>query len=289
VPRMREIRIATRASDLAVAQAYAVASMLRAVARGIETRLVIVESAGDRDRVSPVTALTEMGAFVRSVQAAVLDGRADLAVHSLKDLPTDRPDGLVVAAYPERRSPYDVLVGASLDRLEEGAIVGTGSPRRIAQLLALRPDLRTVEPRGNVPTRVRRVHDGEVAAVILAEAGLERLGLIDEIAQRFIVDEMTPAPGQGVLAIETLADGPARDVVAAIDDPRLRLLVETERLLLSATGAGCRSALGALASRSKHGLSLVAFVDDELGPRRVTVHGEDPAAVVAAARKELRL
>jgi len=289
VRRMRELRIATRASDLAVAQARTVASMLQAAAPGIETRLVIVESAGDRDRVSPVAALTEMGAFVRSVQAAVLDGRADLAVHSLKDLPTDRPEGLVVAAYPERRSPYDVLVGAPLDRLEEGAVVGTGSPRRVAQLLALRPDLRTVELRGNVPTRVGRVHDGEVAAAILAEAGLVRLGLTEAIAQRFSVDEITPAPGQGVLAVETLADGPARMTAAAIDDPELRLLVEVERLLLSATGAGCRSALGALASSGERGLALSAFVQDELGPRRATVHGETPAAVVTAARKELRL
>ncbi|HDL49839.1 MAG TPA: hydroxymethylbilane synthase [Actinobacteria bacterium] len=286
---MHELRIATRSSDLAVAQAHAVASMLQAAAPGIETRLVIVESAGDRDRVSPVAALTEMGAFVRSVQAAVLDGRADLAVHSLKDLPTDRPEGLVVAAYPERRSPYDVLVGASLDRLEEGAVVGTGSPRRVAQLLALRPDLRTVELRGNVPTRIRRVHDGEVAAAILAEAGLARLGLTEAITRRFSVDEITPAPGQGVLAVETLADGPARMTAAAIDDPELRRLVEVERLLLSATGAGCRSALGALASSSERGLSLSAFVQDELGPRRATVHGDTPAAVVTAARKELRL
>ncbi|NIA26331.1 MAG: hydroxymethylbilane synthase [Gammaproteobacteria bacterium] len=286
---MRELRIATRASDLAVVQARAVTSMLRTVAPGIETRLVIVESTGDRDRVSAVTALTEMGAFVRSVQAAVLDGRADLAVHSLKDLPTDRPEGLVIAAYPERRSPYDVLVGAPLDRLEEGAVVGTGSPRRVAQILALRPDLQTVELRGNVPTRIRRVHEGEVAAAVLAEAGLSRLGLTEAITQRFTVDEITPAPGQGVLAVETLADGPARMTVGAIDDPSLRRLVEAERLLLSATGAGCRSALGAFASNGERGLALVAFVEDELGPRRATVHGETPAAVVTAARKELGL
>ena len=286
---MRELRIATRASDLALAQARAVGAMLRSSAPEIEIALVVVESSGDRDRVSPVAELTEMGAFVRGVQAAVLDGRADLAVHSLKDLPTTQSDGLVVAAYPERQSPYDVLVGVPLDQLAYGAVVGTGSPRRAAQLRALRPDIEIVELRGNVPTRIRRVEDGEVAAAVLAEAGLTRLGLTDAIVYRFAVDEMTPAPGQGVLAVETLAGGSARAAVAAIDDAELRWIVDAERLLLSATGAGCRSALGALASKTETGMSMVTFVDDEFGPRRAVVRGESPDDLVKAARKELQL
>lgn len=286
---MRELRIATRASDLALAQARAVGAMLRSSAPEIEIALVVVESSGDRDRVSPVAELTEMGAFVRGVQAAVLDGRADLAVHSLKDLPTTQSDGLVVAAYPERQSPYDVLVGVPLDQLAYGAVVGTGSPRRAAQLRALRPDIEIVELRGNVPTRIRRVEDGEVAAAVLAEAGLTRLGLTDAIVYRFAVDEMTPAPGQGVLAVETLAEGSARAAVAAIDDAELRWIVDAERLLLSATGAGCRAALGALASKTETGMSMVTFVDDEFGPRRAVVRGESPDDLVKAARKELQL
>lgn len=286
---MRELRIATRASDLALAQARAVGAMLRSSAPETEIALVVVESSGDRDRVSPVAELTEMGAFVRAVQAAVLDGRADLAVHSLKDLPTTQSDGLVVAAFPERQSPYDVLVGAPLDQLAYGAVVGTGSPRRAAQLRALRPDIEIVELRGNVPTRIRRVEDGEVAAAVLAEAGLTRLGLTDAIVYRFAVDEMTPAPGQGVLAVETLAEGSARAAVAAIDDAELRWIVDAERLLLSATGAGCRAALGALASKTETGMSMVTFVDDEFGPRRAVVRAETPDDLVKAARKELRL
>jgi len=286
---MPELRIATRASELALAQARAVGAMLQAAIPGTEISLVIIESSGDRDRVSPVAVLTEMGAFVRAVQAAVLDGRADLAVHSLKDLPTARPEGLVVAAYPERQCPYDVLVGVSLDSLPEASVVGTGSPRRAAQLRLLRPDLETTELRGNVPTRIRRVHDGEVAAAVLAEAGLIRLGRTEAIAQRFTADEITPAPGQGVLAVETPIEGLAREAVSTIDDRELRQVVEVERLLLSATGAGCRSAMGALASSTGSGLSMTAFVKDELGARRTTAIGDTPADVVAMARRELRL
>lgn len=287
--RMPDLRIATRSSDLALAQARTVGALLQSVVPDAVVSLVVIESSGDRDRTSPVAALTEMGAFVRSVQAAVLDGRADLAVHSLKDLPTIQPDSLVVAAYPERRSPFDVLVGAGIDELAPGALVGTGSPRRVAQLRVLRPDVNTVELRGNVPTRLRRVKDGEVAAAVLAEAGLVRLGLDGAIEQRLTSDQMTPAPGQGVLAVETRSEGPAREIVAAIDNPDLRLVVEAERLLLSATGAGCRSALGALATRDENGLSMSAFVEDEIGPRRTVVRGDSPAEVVSAARKELRL
>lgn len=286
---MGEVRIATRGSRLAVAQAERVAELLEAADSSTTTRLVTIESTGDRDRVTAVAALTEMGAFVRSVQAAVLDGRADIAVHSLKDLPTMHAPGLVAAAYPERRDPADVLVGSTLDDLPEGAIVGTGSPRRIAQLRLLRPDVATTELRGNVPTRIDRVHRGDVDAAVLAFAGLDRLGLLDAVGHRFGIEEITPSPGQGTLVVETRDGGTVRDLVGQIDDPRLRALAEAERSLLAATGAGCRSALGALARWEGDAIRFDVFVEDERGPRRTTVTGSDPRSVVYAARQEVGL
>lgn len=286
---MTELRIATRPSDLALAQARRVAALLAAAHRDVSIALVEVTTEGDRDQKGPIAELTELGAFVRAVQGAVIEGRADIAVHSLKDLPVLGPEDLVLAAVPERGSPFDSLVGSSLDRLREGAVVGTGSPRRVAQLLALRPDLRTVELRGNVDTRLEKVARGEIDAAILAEAGLERLGKSRSIAQRLDATEMVPAPGQGALAIETRQESNVADLVAAIDDASLRTLLSTERLLLAETGAGCRSALGALATWDGAGIRMDAFVSDDRGARRTVAHGESPEAVVAEARRGLEL
>lgn len=284
-----EIRLATRRSALALYQARRVADWLRAVHDDLAVELVEVDSSGDLDRVSPVAQLTQMGAFVRSVQAAVLDGRADAAVHSLKDLPTAQADGLVLAAFPERAAPWDALVGAKLHDLAEGSVVGTGSPRRIAQLKAARPDLETRELRGNVDTRLRKVTEGEVDAAVLAEAGLVRLDHSDTIKEILPLEIMVPAPGQGVLAVETLIDGPIRSMVEAISNPELTPLIEAERALLAETGAGCRSALGALALWEGTRIRMDAFVEDERGARRTRVVGAHPHDVVAAARKELGL
>jgi hydroxymethylbilane synthase len=280
--------LATRRSPLALAQARAVADRIRhTYGDSVQVALVEIDSTGDVDRASPVAALTQLGAFVRAVQAAVLDGRADAAVHSLKDLPTASPGGLVPIAFPERADPRDVVVGSTLDALRYGALVGTGSPRRAAQLRQLRPDLQTCELRGNLGTRLDKVERGEVDAALLAAAGLQRLGRSDVIAEYLAVDVMVPAPGQGVLVVEARADGPAAELLAAIDDPDLRLLAETERRLLAEIGAGCRSAFGALAGRRDGAMHLDAFVEDERGSRRTAVTGEHADEVVAAARKEL--
>lgn len=284
-----EIRLATRRSALALYQARRVADWLRAVHDDVAVELVEIDSSGDLDRESPVAQLTQMGAFVRSVQAAVLDDRADAAVHSLKDLPTTQADDLVLAAFPERATPWDALVGSKLDDLAEGSVVGTGSPRRVAQLRAARPDLETRELRGNVDTRLRKVTEGEVDAAILAEAGLVRLDHADKIQEILNLDVMVPAPGQGVLAVETLVDGEIRSLVEAISNPDLTPLVEAERTLLAETGAGCRSALGALAVWEGTRIRMDAFVEDERGARRIRVVGDHPGDVVAAARKELGL
>lgn len=282
---MADLRIATRGSELALAQARLVAGALQAAHPDLEVDLVEVSTTGDVDRTTPVTALTEMGAFVRAVQRAVLDGRADLAVHSAKDLPTSGPEGLV-PVYPERAAPWDVLCGGRLADLPDGARVGTGSPRRAAQLRLLRPDLVAYPIRGNVSTRLGRIRDG-VDAVVLAEAGLVRSGLADAMDERFDLDRMVPAPAQAALCVE--ASEAAAHLVKAIDDPATRRVVEAERRLLAETGAGCRSALGALVEEVDAGLRLVGFVEDERGPRRCDVTGRDEAAVVAAAREALDL
>ena len=286
---MTDLRIATRQSPLALAQTHRVARSLAEAHPGLSVKIVEVSTAGDRDRLSSIAELTELGAFVRAVQDAVIEGRADLAVHSLKDLPVVGPEALTLAAVPERAAPFDALVGLRLDALPPGALVGTGSPRRVNQLMALRPDLRTVELRGNVDTRLEKVASGEVDAAVLAEAGLERLGRGDSIAQRLAVAEMVPAPGQGALAIETREGDDCAGVVAAIDDSSLRTLITAERLLLAETGAGCRSALGALAIWEDSLIRMDAFVSDHRGPRRALVRGETPEAVVAETRKALEL
>ncbi len=285
-----ELRVATRTSPLAVAQARQVATALEAAHPGLTTRLVGVDTVGDTDRVSPVAALTEVGAFVRAVQEALLEGRADLAVHSCKDLPVRNPEGLVLAAFPERADPADVLIGSTLEHLPEHARVGTGSPRRAAQLLSLRPDLQVEEVRGNVETRIRLATHGPFDGVVLAAAGLVRLGREQDIGHSFSTTEMVPAPGQGTLAVEVREDDPARGLVEALDHDPTRLAAETERLLLEITGAGCRSAMGALATVGSAGvIDIVAFTSDGHGPRRTVATGSDPRSAAEAAARGLGL
>jgi hydroxymethylbilane synthase len=286
---MSEIRIATRRSALAISQARVVARMLTASHPGLTVSLVEVETAGDLDQLSPIADLTETGAFVRSVQRAVADGRAELAVHSLKDLPVSGPGDPMIAAYPERAAPYDVMVGSPLAELSEGAVVGTGSPRRAAQLRVRRPDLRTVELRGNVDTRLRKVESGELEAAVLAEAGLQRLGRTEAISERLDSGVVVPAPGQGALAVEARPGTEAAELAAGIDDEGLRPLLTAERELLALTGAGCRSSLGALATWDGGSIRMEVFVADEWGPRYGVVTDDDGEAVVRAIREEMAL
>jgi len=272
-----------------MAQTRSVADLLQAVVPDLSVHLVEIDTAGDRDQRGSIAVLTELGAFVRAVQEAVIDGRADLAVHSLKDLPVNGPGDLVLAAFPERASPFDVMVGSSLADLPEQAVVGTGSPRRAAQLARHRPGIRTTELRGNVDTRLRKIEAGEVDAAVLAEAGLLRLGRSEMISQRLAVEEMVPAPGQGALAVEARPGSEAAAMAEMLDDAPLRSLLMAERELLAQTGAGCRSALGALATWEGGRMRLDAFVSDERGARQTVVFGDDGETVVAGARKALRL
>jgi hydroxymethylbilane synthase len=285
---MAELRIATRGSELAMAQARWVATMIETSHPGTSVSLLEVTTTGDRDRVSPVATLTEVGAFVRAVQQAVLDGSADVAVHSCKDLPVAGPDGLIVF-YPEREVPWDVLCGHDLESLPPGAHVGTGSPRRAAQLSALRPDVEVAEIRGNVGTRLEKIKDGEFDAVVLAEAGLRRIGRSDEVGHRFSLEEMVPAPAQAALAVEMRADDALIDLVAGLDDPATRLAVETERALLELTHAGCRAALGAYAVPVGSGVAVTGFVEDGSGPRRAEAVAESPVEAATALQVGLGL
>jgi hydroxymethylbilane synthase len=285
---MSDIRIATRGSDLALVQARLVADHLRRVHPGVEVSLVEVSTTGDRDRVSSVTTLTEVGAFVRAVQSALLQGDADLAVHSCKDLPVDGPE-VLTAVYPVRDEPWDVLCGHDFDTLPVNARVGTGSPRRAAQLRALRPDVEVAEIRGNVGTRLQKMHAGLFDAVVLAEAGLRRLGLEREIGHRFTMREMVPAPGQAALAVEARVDDPRLDLYLSIDDPASRRAIETERSLLGLTKAGCRSALGALAQPNGATIYVTGFVEDHAGPRLAEAHGDTPANAARSLQEGLGL
>jgi hydroxymethylbilane synthase len=252
------IRVATRASALARTQSGLVADAVRAHS-GREVVLVEVTTHGDADRTTPLASFGGVGVFVGAVRDAVLRGDADLAVHSLKDLPTGDADGLRIAAIPPREDPRDVLVardGLTVQTLPAGATVGTGSPRRVAQLLALRPDLDVVAVRGNVDTRVGKVADGTLDAVVLAHAGLARLGRLDAVSQVLEPDLMLPAPGQGALAVECRDvedDVALLDALRALDDDATRVAVTAERSLLAALEAGCSAPVGALATVSEVG------------------------------------
>lgn len=285
---MTDLRIATRGSRLALAQVDQVALLLKRVHPDLEVAVVEVTTTGDRDRSTSVATLTEVGAFVRAVQEAVLEGEADIAVHSCKDLPVDGPQDLITF-YPIREAPWDVLCGADLDGLSEGARVGTGSPRRTAQLLKLRPDLGVDDIRGNVDTRLEKVRAGEYDAVVLAEAGLRRLGSEGEIGHRFSLEEMVPAPAQAALAVEARVGEPAARVLDAIDDPEIRAAVEAERALLALTRAGCRSALGALATVENGRIEMTGFVEDESGARLGRGEGADPQEAARSLQAALEL
>ncbi|MDO5065854.1 MAG: hydroxymethylbilane synthase [Propionibacteriaceae bacterium] len=259
------MRLGTRASTLAVTQSTWVAEQLRAL--GHEVELVRIRTRGDRERGS-LTALTGLGVFAAELRTALLEGEVDLAVHSLKDLPVEPVPGLVIAAVPPREWPHDALCardGLRLAELPRGALVGTGSPRRVAQLRRLRPDLTYVDIRGNIDTRLARVREGDLDAVVLAAAGLKRLGLVSRITEELSI---LPAPGQGALAVECREDDQdTRTALMALEDLRTRQAVTEERAVLAALGGGCAAPIAAI---GEHG-RLFAGVYSHDGTRAVTV------------------
>jgi hydroxymethylbilane synthase len=284
------IRIGTRASDLARTQSQLVADAVTA-GTGRTCLLVPVTTSGDMST-RPLSEIGGTGVFVTALRAALLAGEVDVAVHSLKDLPTAPAPDLVVAAVPEREDPRDALVaggGRTLAQLPTQARVGTGSPRRAAQLRSLRDDLDVVDIRGNVDTRLRKVRDGEVDAVVLARAGLARLGRLDVVSEVFEPDRMLPAPGQGALAVECRAgDPPLVELLrSALESVSARVAVTAERSLLGALEAGCTAPVGALAQLVGDQVRLRAVAADVEG--RTAVHGALTAPVQDAAGLGRRL
>ena len=280
----RRLRAATRGSPLARHQTALVADRL-----GVEVEVVVVETTGDRLRTVPIHEMGGRGVFVKEVQQAVLDGRADFAVHSAKDLPSTPTPGLVMAAVPVRDDPRDCLVGTALAALGPGARVATGSVRRRAQLAALRPDLAFAQLRGNIGTRLERA--AEFDAVVVAVAALRRLGREDAVAEVLETEVMVPQVAQGALAVECRPDDDhTRAALAALEDPVARRCVDAERAFLAAVGGACDLPVGALARVAADGrvtLRALLAAADGSAVLRTTATGDDPAAVGAAAARDL--
>ena len=277
------IRLATRASPLAMWQARHAAALLRRAHPTLRVELVPVTSQGDKDLTTPLYAMGTVGVFCKEVHALILAGRADAGVHSCKDLPTSPPQGVVLAAVLPRADPRDVLVGArNLDALAVGAVIGSSSTRRRAQLSVLRPDLRFADLRGNVATRLAKIARGEAAATCMAIAGLRRLGLSLPHAAA-VLDPWTtctPAPGQGAVAIDCRSgDLRTRQLLSAISHRDSATAIAIERSVLAGLDGGCSLPLGCLAQRVSGTWRLVARLGLDGGVRTVRIDG--PAATLA--------
>lgn len=285
------LKLGTRGSHLALWQANHVADRLRPVIEPRPVELVIIETHGDRDQASALSAMGGFGVFTKAIQNALHDRRADVAVHSLKDLPTIPEPGLELVAVPPRGPTGDAFVSDKYRRFEdlpEGAVVGTSSLRRRAQLLNRRPDLRLIDLRGNVETRLRKLTEQALDAIILAEAGLVRLGLADRVTTILDPSWMLPAVGQGAIGLECRADDAAtRDAVSALSDSDTFRRVQAERAMLYALGGGCLVPIGATSRVADGVLTLRGAVLSPDGRRRVVATHIGPADTPLAVGQEL--
>jgi hydroxymethylbilane synthase len=285
LPKRKRPRIATRGSTLARWQAQRIGSLL-----GDDVEYVLVETRGDADQSSELHRIGGQGVFVKEVQQAVLDGRADLAVHSAKDLPSTDAPGLLVAAVPERGDARDALVGSRLEELPTGARIGTGSVRRRAQLASARPDLGFGNLRGNIETRLRKLHDEGFDAIVVAFAALERLGLAREATEVLDPGVMLPQVAQGALAVECRADDASvRERLARIDDAVAHRAVRAERAFLAELGGSCNLPCGALASVAGRRVEIEALLASLDGHvvLRTRVEADDPVEAGLAAARDL--
>ena len=277
--RLGTLRLGSRKSPMAIVQSELVARLITE-RTGRRVEIVGVTTLGDVSR-AQLTQIGGTGVFVGALREALLGGEVDLAVHSLKDLPAGAAPGITLAAVPPRDDPRDALAardGGKLADLPAGARIGTGSPRRAAQLLALRGDLQTVPIRGNAGTRLRKVSDGELDGVVLACAGLARIGYTAAITQVFELDEMLPAPGQGALAVECRDDDPElAGLLAVVNDEASMAAAVAERSLLEALAAGCSAPVGGYAAGTGQ-LAMRAAVLSLDGTRALRAHGSAPAA-----------
>ena len=266
------LTIGTRGSQLALWQSQFVKNQLERHFSDIEVHLKVIKTTGDTIQNRSLVGLGK-GVFTKEIENALLTGDIDLAVHSLKDLPTELPAGLCIAAIPVREDPRDVLItsiGLPLENLPEGAKIGTTSPRRKAQLLYIRPDVKVVDVRGNVDTRLRKLHETDLDGIILAAAGIKRLLKPEIITQFFDTEQMVPAVGQGALAIET-REGDSRVVklIAPLNDHRAAAEITAERAVLESLGGGCQVPIGAYAEYVDGELSLVGAVCHPEGSLRI--------------------
>ena len=271
----RTLIVGTRGSRLARRQTDGVVAALQQSYPDRRFELRVIRTTGDR-RPQPLSEIAGEGVFTKELEEALLDGQIDIAVHSLKDLPTTLHHRLALAAVTHREDPRDALVaagGRTLAQLPKGARIGTGSVRRAAQLLLLRPDLEPIPIRGNVDTRLGKVESGEIEAIIVAAAALARLGRLDAASELIPLETMLPAPGQGALAVETRSDdAEAREVASAADDPESRLATAAERAFLRRLGGGCRVPVAAFATVENGHLRLQGLVVDP--PSGQAVRGE---------------
>ncbi len=289
---IRQIRIGTRASKLALVQTALVEQALRAAHPTLDIQIEHITTKGDVALDRPLREIGGTGLFVAAIEEALRRGLIDLAVHSAKDLPSTLPSDMTLAAFPARADARDVLIsheGLRLTELPQGARIGTSSPRRICQLLHLRPDARVLDLRGNVDTRLRKLHDGEYDAVVLAKAGLDRLDLTETITEILEPEVMLPAVAQGALALETRADDPAiASLLAPLNDETTRLAVLAERAFLARIGGGCHAPVASHAVIANHALSitgLLGALDGRIvrGTERGTLGENEDAAKYAAA------
>jgi hydroxymethylbilane synthase len=277
------IVIGSRGSQLALWQARHIASKLN-----VETRIEIIKTTGDKIQDVPLAQVGGKGLFTKEIEEALLDRRIDLAVHSLKDMPSELPEGLILAAIPEREDPRDALLGAPL---RPSSRVGTSSLRRSVQLKAMHREVSIETLRGNVDTRIRKLDEGQYDTIILAAAGLRRLGWADRIAELIPVDVMIPAVGQGALAIETRDDrGEAHRIAHTLEHEASRVAITAERAFLAVFGGGCQVPIGAHATINGSGIHLLAFVSEPDGSnvKRGEETGVDPVVVGEALAKRLR-
>ena len=293
---MATLTVATRSSPLALAQTQIVIDALKNIHHDIDVKLNTITTKGDRDKTTALWQLKGYGFFTSQLEQALLDGHADFAVHSFKDMPTELTKGLTIAAVPQRNFPEDVMVADlsanSLQDLPSTAKIGTSSPRRIAQLKYLRPDLNIVPVRGNVHTRVEKLQSGDFDGIILARAGLERLGLAEKISFVFDPDIFIPAPAQGALAVQTKGD--RKDIInllEAIDDEKTHLAVHAERTVLARLHPGCHAPVGVFAKIADSDIMIRAFVADLDGKNYLQKQAEgkvcDSQKLVEALADEL--
>ncbi len=287
MPMTRAIALGTRGSKLAMRQTELIANLLREHFPGIDLRTVIVQTEGDRLQDRPLSQFGDKAVFVRAIEHELLNGTVDLAVHSLKDVPADvETPGLMLAAFSARADPRDVLVSRNGNRLADlppGSRVGTSSLRRRVQLAAMRPDVVAADIRGNVDTRLRKVRDGDYDAIILAAAGLERLGLEQSITEYLTAEAFVPDAGQGIMVVQSRVRDEVAAMAASVDDLDSRHRAVAERAVVRALGAGCRSPVGAYATRDGSMLRIraVAATADLRRLERIDDSGpfDDPAAL----------